>query len=45
MDTQEEVKALWKLCFDDSEDFVDLYFRKRFTEHNNYALERNGKIV
>ena len=45
MDTQEEVKALWKLCFDDSEDFVDLYFRKRFTENNNYALERNGKIV
>ena len=24
---KEQVKALWKICFDDSEEFVEMYFR------------------
>ena len=42
---REDVKELWRLCFEDSEDFIELYFRRRFTEGNNYALKRDGKIV
>ena len=26
---KEQVKALWKICFDDSEEFVEMYFRLR----------------
>ena len=25
---KEKVKALWKLCFDDSDQFIDMYFRR-----------------
>lgn len=32
MDVKEEVKALWKCCFSDGDDFVDLYFSMRFKE-------------
>lgn len=24
---KEQVKALWKICFDDSEEFVEMYFQ------------------
>ncbi len=27
---KEQVKALWKVCFDDSEEFVEMYFRLRY---------------
>ena len=27
---KEKVKALWKLCFDDSDQFIDMYFRLRY---------------
>lgn len=45
MTTKEEVKALWKLCFDDSDEFVDLYFEKRYTDTMNIAISQDGKIV
>ena len=28
---KEQVKALWKVCFDDSEEFVEMYLRLRYT--------------
>lgn len=34
---KEQVKALWKICFDDSEEFVEMYFRLR------YKTEVNGR--
>ena len=47
---QEEMKAqvrdLWRLCFPaDSEEFVDLYFRMRYTEKINSVVARDGKGV
>lgn len=30
MRTKEQVKALWNLCFDDSEAFVEMYFSLRY---------------
>ena len=27
---KEKVKALWKLCFDDSDQFIDMYYRLRY---------------
>lgn len=45
MTTKEEVKALWKLCFNDSDEFVDLYFKKRYKDDINVAIRRDGKVV
>lgn len=47
---QEEMKAqvrdLWRLCFPaDSEEFVDLYFRMRYTEQINSAVLEDGKVI
>lgn len=45
MTTKEEVKALWKRCFDDSDAFTDLYFDRRYKEEINRVVRRNGKII
>ena len=35
---KEQVKALWKICFDDSEEFVEMYFRLRYKTEVNVAI-------
>lgn len=45
MTIKDEVKALWELCFDDSEEFVDLYFEKRYSDDMNVFVQRDGRIV
>lgn len=45
MTTKEEVKALWKLCFEDRDEFVDLYFEKRYRDDINVAIRQDGKVV
>ena len=34
---KEQVKALWKVCFDDSEEFVEMYFRLRYKTAVSYT--------
>ena len=36
---KEQVKALWKICFDDSEEFVEMYFRLRYKTEVNVAIQ------
>lgn len=45
MSVKEQVKQLWKLCFDDSDAFVDLYFRLRYSDCINSYAERDGKVI
>lgn len=45
MTTKDEVKALWKLCFNDSEEFTDLYFNSRYKDEINMTVRENGKII
>ena len=45
MSIKEQVKALWKLCFEDTEEFVDLYFRMRYTDRINHVIEEGGKVI
>lgn len=45
MNMREQVKRLWKLCFHDTDDFVDLYFRMRYTDEINSAVEVDGQVV
>lgn len=42
---KEEVKALWKLCFDDSDEFIDLYFKMRYKDELNMAIREEGKVI
>lgn len=42
MTTKEKVKALWQLCFDDNEEFVEMYFRLRYKNEINIAIEMWG---
>lgn len=35
MIVKEQVKALWRICFQDSEEFIDLYFRLRYKNEVN----------
>ncbi|MDE5676662.1 GNAT family N-acetyltransferase [Phocaeicola sp.] len=45
MNTKDEVKALWKLCFDDSDEFTDLYFRMRYKDEINRVVREGGRVV
>ena len=45
MTTKDEVKALWKLCFKDSDEFTDLYFKMRYKDEVNRVIREDGKIV
>ena len=40
-----EVKALWKICFDDSEEFVEMYFRLRYKTEVNVAIQSGDEVI
>lgn len=42
---KEQVKGLWKRCFDDSEEFIEMYFNLRYTDERNIALRNEGQVV
>lgn len=45
MSIKEQVRQLWKLCFADSDEFIELYFRMRYTDELNSFIETGGKVV
>lgn len=42
---RKKVKALWKLCFDDSEDFIEMYFRLRYNNEVNMTIESGNEVI
>lgn len=40
-----QIKNLWKLCFADSEEFREMYFRLRYNDSVNIAMESEGKVI
>ena len=42
---KDKVKALWKLCFDDSQAFIDLYFRLRYNNEVNMAILDGEEVI
>lgn len=42
---REKVKELWKLCFDDNEEFIDMYFRLRYNNDVNIAIESGEEVI
>ncbi|KAA6348941.1 hypothetical protein EZS27_003652 [termite gut metagenome] len=45
MNVKKQVKELWKLCFDDNEAFVDMYFDLRYSSDRNIYIRRDDKII
>ena len=42
---REKVKNLWKLCFNDSEEFIDMYFRLRYNNNANITIESGDNVI
>lgn len=42
---KDEVKILWKFCFNDSDEFIDLYFKMRYKDEVNRVICEDGKII
>lgn len=45
MTIKEQVRQLWKLSFTDSDEFVELYFRMRYTDERNSYVETDGRVI
>lgn len=45
MTIKQKVKELWKLCFDDSEEFAELYFRLRYSNKVNLSIQSGDEII
>lgn len=42
---REKVRKLWKLCFNDSKEFVDMYFHLRYNSEVNVAIESGDEVI
>ncbi len=40
-----QLRLLWQEAFGDGEDYMNLYFDRRFKPHETYILQRDGKLV
>ena len=40
-----QVKDIWKYCFNDSDEYVDFYFKHKFDPQNTIVLENEGNII
>lgn len=42
---KEQVKQLWKLCFNDSDAFTDLYFSLRYNDDINQSVKKGNQVI
>lgn len=42
---KQQIKDLWKLCFEDSEEFIDMYFRLRYSKDVNIAIQSGEEVI
>lgn len=42
---KQQVINLWRASFNDTEEFINLYFDRVYKEENSLVIERNGQIV
>lgn len=45
MNLKEATRKLWETCFDDSKEFTDLYFSRRYTDEVNHFIELDGQVI
>ena len=44
-DAVEQLKAIWRVCFDAEEEYLHLYFSTRYRPDQTLVLEENGQIL
>lgn len=42
---KEQTRNLWRQCFTDPEEFLDIYFEEKYTDDNNLTVRHDGKVV
>ena len=42
---KQQTRALWKECFHDSEEFMDIYFEEKYADQQNITVRENGKVI
>lgn len=42
---QQQTRELWKTCFNDSEEFMDIYFDEKYSDAVNHTLRPDGRVV
>lgn len=42
---REKVKNLWKLCFDDTQEYLNMYFRLRYNNDVNIAIQSGEEVI
>ena len=42
---KEQTRQLWRTCFNDTEDFMDIYFSDKYTDESNLTVRHNGQVV
>lgn len=44
-DTVAEVRSMWKICFEDTEEYMDLYFSRQYRDENTLIYSVDNKVV
>lgn len=44
-DTAPLVRQMWKICFDDTEEYMDIYFSKKYRDENTLIYFEKGEAV
>ena len=39
------LRRLWKECFNDTDEFIDMYFTRVYSPQVDYSIERGGRVV
>lgn len=45
MSKRDDIKRIWSECFDDSPEYIDMYFSRVYDDADGLTLEKNGKTV
>lgn len=42
---KQQTRDLWRTCFHDSEEFMDVYFEEKYTDEDNLTIRHDGHVV
>ncbi len=41
---KQQTRQLWKTCFKDTDEFLNIYFEKKYTDTNNLTISSDGRV-
>lgn len=45
MDRKQQVMDLWRSCFDDSDEFIDMFFSQVYKDENEFTIDKEGDVI